>query len=83
MIMKLHTKTVLTMLAMLFTSAAYTFDDVKVTSTAVTEDIHMLAGKGGNVGVFVGKDGTFIIDDQFAPLTEKLMAAIKSVGQSE
>lgn len=60
--------------------ALYAFDDVKITSAEVTKNIHMLVGKGGNVGVFVGKDGTFIIDDQFAPLSEKLMAEIKNVG---
>ena len=40
----------------------------------------MLTGQGGNIGLFLGEDGTFIIDDQFAPLTEKILAAIKSVG---
>lgn len=58
----------------------HAFYDVKITTIKVTDNIHMLLGKGGNVGVFVGKDGTFIIDDQFAPLTDKLMAAIKAVG---
>jgi cyclase len=54
----------------LSSQALYAFDDVKITSAEVTKNIHMLEGKGGNVGVFVGKDGTFIIDDQFAPLSE-------------
>jgi glyoxylase-like metal-dependent hydrolase (beta-lactamase superfamily II) len=76
----LYAKILLTTLTILLLNSSHAFDDVKVTSTAVTENIHMLVGKGGNVGVFVGNDGTFIIDDQFAPLTEKLMAAIKSVG---
>jgi cyclase len=40
----------------------------------------MLVGQGGNIGVFMGEDGTFLIDDQFAPLTEKILAAIESVG---
>jgi hypothetical protein len=31
--------------------------------------MYMLVGKGGNIGFFVGEDGTFLIDDQFAPLT--------------
>ena len=46
----------------------------------VTDQITMLSGKGGNIGLFIGEDGTFLIDDQFAPLTDKIVAAIKSVG---
>jgi glyoxylase-like metal-dependent hydrolase (beta-lactamase superfamily II) len=55
-------------------------DEVKITATPVAEQIYMVTGKGGNIGLFVGEDGTFLIDDQFAPLTEKIVAAIKSVG---
>ncbi len=56
------------------------FDDVKITAVPVTEQIYMVTGKGGNIGLFIGADGTFLIDDQFAPLTEKIVATIKSVG---
>ncbi len=52
----------------------------KISPVPVTEQIYMIAGKGGNVGIFIGEDGTFLIDDNFAPLTEKIVAAIKSVG---
>ena len=55
-------------------------DDVKITALPVTDNIFMLTGQGGNIGLFLGKDGSFIVDDQFAPLTEKIIAAIKSVG---
>lgn len=55
-------------------------EDVKIKTTPVTKQIYMITGKGGNIGLFVGEDGTFLIDDQFAPLTEKIVAAIKSVG---
>ena len=55
-------------------------DDVKINPTQITKQIYMLAGEGGNIGLFIGEDGTFLIDDQFAPLTEKILAAIKSVG---
>ena len=67
-------------LNLLITNNLYAKGEVKVTTTKLTDKIHMLAAQGGNVGVFIGKDGTFIIDDQFAPLTDKLMAAIKSLG---
>lgn len=52
----------------------------KFTPTAITNQIYMIAGKGGNIGLFIGEDGTFLIDDSFAPFTEKIVAAIKSVG---
>jgi len=54
--------------------------DEKIIPITVTEQIYMIAGEGGNIGLFIGGDGTFLIDDQFAPLTEKIVAAIKSVG---
>ncbi len=54
--------------------------DEKIIPIQVTEQIYMIAGEGGNIGLFIGKDGTFLIDDQFAPLTEKIVEAIKSVG---
>ena len=52
------------------------FDDVKIEATDLGSGIHMLKGAGGNLGVCVGDDGVFLIDDQFAPLSEKIMAAI-------
>jgi glyoxylase-like metal-dependent hydrolase (beta-lactamase superfamily II) len=55
-------------------------DEVNISPIPVTEQIYMLTGQGGNIGLFIGMDGTFLIDDQFAPLTEKIIAAIKSVG---
>lgn len=55
-------------------------DDVKIATTSVADNLYMLTGKGGNIGLFVGDDGSFIIDDQYAPLTEKILEAIKAVG---
>lgn len=51
---------------------------IKVTPAAGS--IHMLAGKGGNIGLFIGDDGTFLIDDQYAPMTEKILEAVKATG---
>ncbi len=53
--------------------------DVKITITKLTDNIYMLKGQGGNIGVSVGDDGVFMIDDQFAPLTPKILAAIKTL----
>ena len=63
-------------------SAQADSDTVKISPTQLTDKIYMLTGKGGNIGLFIGEDGTFLIDDQFAPLTEKIITAIKSVGGS-
>ena len=52
------------------------FDDVQISATQVVSSIYMLQGSGGNIGVSIGEDGTLIVDDQFAPLTDKIVAAI-------
>ena len=65
--------------SMSFTTIGQAADE-KIIPIPVTEQIYMIAGKGGNIGLFIGGDGTFLIDDQFAPLTEKIIEAIKSVG---
>lgn len=54
--------------------------DEKIIPVQVTEQIYMITGEGGNIGLFSGEDGTFLIDDQFAPLTDKIITAIKSMG---
>lgn len=59
---------------------AQRFDDVKITTISVTDQIFMLQGAGGNIGISIGDDGVFVIDDQFAPLTEKIHTAIKSLS---
>jgi cyclase len=58
--------------------AQQNFDQVQITTTPVRGSIYMLQGSGGNIAVSTGDDGTFIVDDQFAPLTEKIQAAIRS-----
>ncbi|MGW8223757.1 MAG: MBL fold metallo-hydrolase, partial [Syntrophobacteria bacterium] len=39
--------------------------EVKTMTIPVTEQIYMITGKGGNIGLFIGADGTFLIDDQY------------------
>jgi glyoxylase-like metal-dependent hydrolase (beta-lactamase superfamily II) len=53
--------------------------EVKIKVNKLTDHVYMLTGQGGNIGLFVGDDGVFMIDDQFAPLTPKILAAIKTV----
>ncbi len=56
------------------------FDNVEITVENVSDHIYMLQGAGGNIGISTGADGVFMIDDQFAPLSEKIMDAIKTVS---
>ncbi len=56
------------------------WEKVEIKAIPVTEGIYMLMGEGGNIGLSVGEDGTFVIDDQYAALSEKIIAAIKGVS---
>jgi cyclase len=56
--------------------SAQDFDRIQIQTTRVAESIFLLQGSGGNIAVSIGDDGTFIVDDQFAPLTDKIVAAI-------
>ena len=56
------------------------FKDVEIKTTEVGDGIYMLTGQGGNMGVSAGPDGVFLIDDQFAPLSEKIKSAIAALA---
>ena len=53
---------------------------VQIKTTKVANNVWMLEGQGGNIGVSAGEDGVVLIDDQFAPLTEKILAAVKAIS---
>jgi cyclase len=56
------------------------FDKVQITTTTVAPGVYMLQGSGGNIGLSAGPDGAFLIDDEFAPLTPKIKAAVAAVS---
>jgi len=56
------------------------FDAVQIRTTKITDTVYMLEGEGGNIGVSAGEDGVILIDDQYAPLTEKILAAVKAIS---
>lgn len=56
------------------------FDKVQIKTVRASENIYMLLGHGGNIGVCVGEEGVFLVDDQFAPLTEKIKAALGEIS---
>jgi len=53
---------------------------VEIKATKVAGNIYMLQGAGGNIAASIGDDGIVIVDDQFAPLAEKIQASLKSLG---
>ena len=55
------------------------FSKVEVKATPVAGKIYMLQGAGGNIGVSAGSDGLLIVDDQYAPLAEKIRAALQGL----
>jgi glyoxylase-like metal-dependent hydrolase (beta-lactamase superfamily II) len=59
------------------------FDKVDIGTTAVADGIYMLTGAGGNLGLSAGPDGLVLIDDQYAPLTDKIRAAVAAVDPGE
>jgi len=65
------------------TTAQTDFSKVEVKATKVAGNIYMLEGAGGNIGVSVGADGILIVDDQFAPLADKIRAALKTLGEGK
>ena len=56
------------------------FADVEIKTTHVADAVHMLEGSGGNIGISAGPDGVLMVDDQFAPLSDRIAAAIEALG---
>jgi glyoxylase-like metal-dependent hydrolase (beta-lactamase superfamily II) len=56
------------------------FSQVQIKTNKVTSNFYTLDGQGGTIGVLTGPDGVFMVDAQFAPLSEKIMAAIKQIS---
>jgi cyclase len=55
------------------------FSKVQIKVAKVSGNIYMLEGSGGNIAASVGEDGIVIVDDQFAPLVEKIQQALKGI----
>lgn len=72
----------------LFTLAAFVFfhlaplqiAQAEIKTTHVAGNVHMLTGRGGNIGVSAGEDGVLMIDDKFAPLADAIKAALKGLS---
>jgi glyoxylase-like metal-dependent hydrolase (beta-lactamase superfamily II) len=55
------------------------FSKVQIKVTKVAGNVYMLQGAGGNIGASVGEDGIVIVDDQYAPLADKIQTALKGI----
>ncbi len=55
------------------------FSKVQIKVSKVAGSVYMLEGAGGNIGASVGEDGIVVVDDQYAPLAEKIQAALKGI----
>ena len=63
-----------------FGQPADRFAAVEIKATHVAGAVHMLEGAGGNIGISAGADGVLMVDDQFAPLADRIAAAIAEIG---
>jgi len=59
------------------------FSDVRITPHHVAGTVYYLEGQGGHVVVSAGEDGIVMVDDQFAPLTDRIIAAIRTISSDE
>jgi cyclase len=69
--------------AVVFVAVAYAqqqdFSKVEIKATKLGGNVYQLEGQGGHIGVLAGPEGVLMVDTQFAPLTEKIVAAIKAI----
>jgi cyclase len=56
------------------------FSKVEIKATKIASSFYTLEGQGGTIGALVGPDGVFLVDSQFAPLTDKIVAAIRQIS---
>ncbi len=68
----------LVLMCLLITSGPARPQGNAIQSVPVAENIHMLMGKGGNIGLFVGADGALLIDDKYAPQSQEIMTLVRS-----
>lgn len=61
-------------------SCAQNSQEVKIDIKKISGNVYMLVGQGGNIGVSVGEDGVFVIDDQFARLSPTIISAIRTIS---
>ncbi len=73
-------KFVVLLLALSAITQAQDLSNVEIIVHPIVGNVSYIEGSGGNIGLFTGPDGIFLIDDQYAPLTDKIVAAIRRVS---
>ncbi len=63
----------------LVTAQDHDFSKVQMKVSKVACNVYMVEGAGGNIGASVGDDGIVVVDDQYAPLADKIQAALKGI----
>jgi len=58
------------------------FSKVEIKTTKISDNFYTLEGQGGTIGVLTGPDGIFMVDDEFAPLSDKIVAAIRKISNA-
>ena len=59
------------------------FSEVVISTHHVAGTMHYLEGRGGNIGLSIGDEGVVMIDDQFAPLSERIYAAVQGISNGD
>jgi len=77
---RIITGAVAALLASTLVQAQEGWDDVEIKAQHLRGGIHVLFGRGGNIGVSAGVDGVILVDDQYAPLTDKIKAAVADIS---
>ena len=75
--------TLFALVAVFPAQAQQDFSDVEIIPHHVAGNMYYLQGAGGNIGLSIGDDGVVMIDDQFAPLTERIVAAIRELDDGD
>src|SRR6266404_9861800 len=69
----------LAIMAVFANAQAPDFSKVQIKTNKISNNFYTLDGQGGTIGVLAGPDGVFMVDGQFAPLTDKIVAAVKKI----
>ena len=85
--MKLARRTFVSAAVLLASNAALAqqqdFSKIDITTQQVGKNLYMLMGSGGNMALSTGADGSVLVDTEYAPLNEKIRAAVKAAGGSD
>ncbi len=72
---------ILLILSLILPATSQDFDKIVIKTEKLADNVYLLVGGGGNIGISAGDDGVLLIDSQFAQLTEKINAAVKGLNE--